>query len=215
MPVERPPKSIIWKGNPKARKVSKIRTVSTIHRTTKAQPPAADGTGTDTGTAAASSTEANGDSDGEPPGLCDDSSDDEAPAEDEEAKEEQLRDSTLHDGESDDEPPALCENDSSSDDGSEAEHVVEAKPQHAAEAQPKPTAKRVRPPMAKHTPVFTRGHTQAMLKFFGREPGHDDESAQSTKKQLNKTRETRTVYQCNSEEPPVKVLLSIKRLRHA
>ena len=87
MSVERPPKSIAWKGKPKARKVSKIRTVSTIHRTTKVQPPAADGTGTnDTGTAAAepaaaaAAAAANDDSDGEPPGLCDDSSDDEAPA---------------------------------------------------------------------------------------------------------------------------------------
>ena len=105
---------------------------------------------------------------GEQPGLCDDSSDDKAPAEDEEAEEEQPGDPTLHD--SDDEPPALCEDDSSSDDDSEAEPIVEAIPQPAAAAQAKPTAKRVRPPMAKHKPVFTRGHTQAMLKFFGREP---------------------------------------------
>ena len=86
--------------------------------------------------------------------------------------------------------------------------IVEARPQSAAEAQAKPTAnKRVRPPMAKHTPVFTRGHTKAMREFFGREPVHDDDddgSAHPTKKQLKKTREMRTVYQWDSEEPPVK-----------
>ncbi len=35
MSVDRPPKSIVWKDRPKSRKVSKIQTVSTIHRTTK------------------------------------------------------------------------------------------------------------------------------------------------------------------------------------
>ena len=35
MSVDRPPKSLVWKDRPKSRKVSKIRTVSTIHRTTR------------------------------------------------------------------------------------------------------------------------------------------------------------------------------------
>ena len=39
MSVDRPPKSLIWKDRPKSRKVSKIRTVSTIHRTTRLEPP--------------------------------------------------------------------------------------------------------------------------------------------------------------------------------
>jgi hypothetical protein len=38
MSVERPPKSIIWKDRQQSRKVSKIRTVSTIHQTTKVEP---------------------------------------------------------------------------------------------------------------------------------------------------------------------------------
>ena len=35
MSVDRPPKSLVWKDRPKSGKVSKIRTVSTIHRTTR------------------------------------------------------------------------------------------------------------------------------------------------------------------------------------
>ncbi len=38
MSVDRPPKSLVWKNRPKSRKVSKIRTVSTIHRTTRLEP---------------------------------------------------------------------------------------------------------------------------------------------------------------------------------
>ena len=38
MSVDRPPKSLVWKDRPKSRKVSKIRTVSTIHRTTRLEP---------------------------------------------------------------------------------------------------------------------------------------------------------------------------------
>ena len=37
MSVDRPPKSLVWKDRPKSRKVSKIRTVSTIHRTTRVE----------------------------------------------------------------------------------------------------------------------------------------------------------------------------------
>ena len=44
MSVDRPPKSIVWKDRPKSRKVSKIRTVSTIHRTTRMEPPTEDTT---------------------------------------------------------------------------------------------------------------------------------------------------------------------------
>jgi hypothetical protein len=44
MSVTRPPKSLIWKDRPKSRKVSKIRTVSTIHRTTRLEPPTEDTT---------------------------------------------------------------------------------------------------------------------------------------------------------------------------
>ena len=43
-----PPKFIVWKDRPKSRKVSKIRMVSTIHRTTKVDPPTNDTTGTGT-----------------------------------------------------------------------------------------------------------------------------------------------------------------------
>ena len=46
MSVDRPPKSIVWKDRPKSRKVFKIRTVSTLHRTTKVQPPIKGATGT-------------------------------------------------------------------------------------------------------------------------------------------------------------------------
>jgi hypothetical protein len=42
---DRPPKSILWKDRPKSKKVSKIRTVSTMHRTTKVEPPTKDTTG--------------------------------------------------------------------------------------------------------------------------------------------------------------------------
>ena len=231
MSVERPPKSIAWKGKPKARKVSKIRAVSTIHRTTKVEPPAADGTGTEgTGTAAAepaaAAATANDDSDGEPPGLCDDSSDDEAPAEDEVAEEVQPEpsvqaqakppassgtvrrcwkshpgmpeDPTLHDGESEDEPPALCEDDSSSDDDSESEPIVEALPQPEPEAQAKPSAKRERPPMAKHTPIFTRGIKAAMHNYFGWEPKYDNESGFPTRKTYR--REMREVHRRREQE---------------
>ncbi len=44
MSVDRPPMSIVWKDRPKYRKVSKIRTVSTIHRTTRLEPPTEDTT---------------------------------------------------------------------------------------------------------------------------------------------------------------------------
>ncbi len=44
MSVDRPPKSLVWKDRPKSRKVSKIRTVSTIHRTTRLEPPTEDTT---------------------------------------------------------------------------------------------------------------------------------------------------------------------------
>ena len=42
--VDRPPKSLVWKDRPKSRKVSKIRTVSTIHRTTRLESPTEDTT---------------------------------------------------------------------------------------------------------------------------------------------------------------------------
>ena len=44
MSFDRPPKSIVWKDRPKSRKVSKIRTVSTKHRTTRLEPPTEDTT---------------------------------------------------------------------------------------------------------------------------------------------------------------------------
>ncbi len=44
MSIDRPPKSFVWKDRPKSRKVSKIRTVSTIHRTTRLEPPTEDTT---------------------------------------------------------------------------------------------------------------------------------------------------------------------------
>jgi hypothetical protein len=44
MSVDRPPKSLVWKDRPKSRKVSKIRTVSTIYRTTRLEPPTEDTT---------------------------------------------------------------------------------------------------------------------------------------------------------------------------
>jgi hypothetical protein len=44
MSVDRPPKSLVWKDRPKSRKVSKIRTVSTIHRTTRLESPTEDTT---------------------------------------------------------------------------------------------------------------------------------------------------------------------------
>jgi hypothetical protein len=44
MSVDRPPKSLVWKDRPKSRKVSKIRTVSTIHRTTRLEPTTEDTT---------------------------------------------------------------------------------------------------------------------------------------------------------------------------
>ena len=44
MSVDRPPKSLVWRDRPKSRKVSKIRTVSTIHRTTKLESPTEDTT---------------------------------------------------------------------------------------------------------------------------------------------------------------------------
>ena len=44
MSVDRPPKSIVWKDRPKSRKVSKIQTVSTVHRTTRLEPPTEDTT---------------------------------------------------------------------------------------------------------------------------------------------------------------------------
>jgi hypothetical protein len=48
MLLDRPPKSIVWKDRTESRKVSKIRMVSTIHRTTKVDPPTNDTTGTGT-----------------------------------------------------------------------------------------------------------------------------------------------------------------------
>jgi hypothetical protein len=39
-----PPKSLVWKDRPKSRKVSQIRTVPTIHRTTRLEPPTEDTT---------------------------------------------------------------------------------------------------------------------------------------------------------------------------
>jgi hypothetical protein len=44
MSVDRPPKLLVWKDRPKSRKVSKIRTVSTIHRTTRLESPTEDTT---------------------------------------------------------------------------------------------------------------------------------------------------------------------------
>ncbi len=44
MSVDRPPKSLVWKDRHKSRKVSKIRTVSTIHRTTRLESPTDDTT---------------------------------------------------------------------------------------------------------------------------------------------------------------------------
>jgi hypothetical protein len=44
MSIDHPPKSLVWKDRPKSRKVSKIRTISTIHRTTRLQPPTEDTT---------------------------------------------------------------------------------------------------------------------------------------------------------------------------
>jgi hypothetical protein len=44
MSVDRPPKSLVWKDRPKSKKVSKIRTVSTIHRTTRLEPSTEDTT---------------------------------------------------------------------------------------------------------------------------------------------------------------------------
>jgi hypothetical protein len=44
MSVDRPPKSLVWKDRHKSRKVSKIRTVSTIHRTMRMEPPTEDTT---------------------------------------------------------------------------------------------------------------------------------------------------------------------------
>ena len=44
MSFDRPPKTLVWKGRPKSRKVSKIRTVSTIHWTTRLEPPTEDTT---------------------------------------------------------------------------------------------------------------------------------------------------------------------------
>jgi hypothetical protein len=44
MSVDRPPKSLVWKDRPKSRKVSKIRTVSTIYRTTRLELPTEDTT---------------------------------------------------------------------------------------------------------------------------------------------------------------------------
>ena len=44
MSVDRPPKSLVWKDRHKSRKVSKIRTVSTIHRTTRLESPTEDTT---------------------------------------------------------------------------------------------------------------------------------------------------------------------------
>jgi len=70
MSVDRPPKSITWKNKLQSRKVSKIRTVSTIHRTTKAPAPSegADGAAPPPADEAAS--------DNEPPPLVEGSSDD-------------------------------------------------------------------------------------------------------------------------------------------
>jgi hypothetical protein len=44
MSVDRLSKSIVWKDRPQSRKVSNIRTVSTIHRTTRLEPPTEDTT---------------------------------------------------------------------------------------------------------------------------------------------------------------------------
>ena len=44
MSADRPPKSLVWKDRPNSRKVSKVRTVSTIHRTTRLEPPTEDTT---------------------------------------------------------------------------------------------------------------------------------------------------------------------------
>jgi hypothetical protein len=44
MSVDHPPKSLVWKDRPKFRKVSKIRTVSTIHRTTRSNTSTEDTT---------------------------------------------------------------------------------------------------------------------------------------------------------------------------
>ena len=44
MSVDRPPKSLVWKDRNKSRKVSKIRTVSTIHRTMRMELPTEDTT---------------------------------------------------------------------------------------------------------------------------------------------------------------------------
>ena len=44
MSVDRPPKSLVWKDRHKSRKVSKIRTVSTIHRTMRMESPTEDTT---------------------------------------------------------------------------------------------------------------------------------------------------------------------------
>ncbi len=44
MSVDRPPKSLVWKDRHKSRKVSKIRTVSTIHRTMRMELPTEDTT---------------------------------------------------------------------------------------------------------------------------------------------------------------------------
>ncbi len=44
MSVDRPPKSLVWKDRHKSRKVSKIRTVSAINRTTRLEPPTEDTT---------------------------------------------------------------------------------------------------------------------------------------------------------------------------
>ncbi len=42
--VDRPPKSLVWKDRPKSRKVTKIPTVSTIHRTMRMESPTEDST---------------------------------------------------------------------------------------------------------------------------------------------------------------------------
>jgi hypothetical protein len=44
MSIDRPPKSLVRKVRPKSRKVSRIQTVSTIHRTTRLEPPTEDTT---------------------------------------------------------------------------------------------------------------------------------------------------------------------------
>ena len=165
-------------------------------------------------------------------GLCDDSSEDEAPAaEDDKSEEEQPEppvqaqakqpansgavrrcwkshpgmpeDPSLHDGDSEDEPPALCEDDSSSDDDSVAEPIVEATPQPEPEAQAKPRAKRARPPMAKHTPVLTRGLKKAMHNFFGWEPIYDDESGFPTRKEHRRMMREMRLGRTPSQETPI------------